>query len=60
MSIKNTYEEINEKIKNGTGVVVTAEELIPIVKEKGVEEATKYVDVETIATLGPMCSSGAF
>jgi len=60
MSVKKTYEEINEKIRNGTVVVVTAEELIPIVKERGVEEATKYVDVVTTATFGPMCSSGAF
>ena len=60
MSVQKTYEEINEKIRNGTVVVVTAEELIPIVKERGIEEATKYVDVVTTATFGPMCSSGAF
>lgn len=60
MTIKKTYEEINEKIKNGSAVVVTAEEVIDIVKEMGLEEATKYVDVVTTATFGPMCSSGAF
>lgn len=60
MEVKKSFEEINEKIKNGTAVVVTAEEIIDIVKEKGVDEATKYVDVVTTATFGPMCSSGAF
>lgn len=60
MLVKKSYEEINEKIKNGVAVVVTAEEVIDIVKEKGIKEATKYVDVVTTATFGPMCSSGAF
>lgn len=60
MTVKKTYAEINEKIKNGTAVVVTAEEIIDIVKERGVSEAAKYVDVVTTATFGPMCSSGAF
>ncbi|SKC40831.1 homocysteine biosynthesis protein [Maledivibacter halophilus] len=60
MTIKKSYEEINEKIKNGEAVVVTAEEVIDIVKEKGIKEATKQVDVVTTATFGPMCSTGAF
>lgn len=60
MGVIKTYEEINEKIKNGEAVVVTAEEIIKIVEEKGIEEATKEVDVVTTATFGPMCSSGAF
>jgi L-aspartate semialdehyde sulfurtransferase len=60
MCVKKSYEEINEKIKNGTAVVVTAEEVIGIVEELGITEATKYVDVVTTATFGPMCSSGAF
>lgn len=60
MSVKKSYQEINEKIKRGVAVVVTAEEVIEIVKEKGVKEAAKYVDVVTTATFGPMCSSGAF
>ena len=29
-----TYEEINEKIKSGKVTVVTAEEIIPMVKEE--------------------------
>ncbi|TCO73788.1 homocysteine biosynthesis protein [Marinisporobacter balticus] len=60
MSTKKTYEEINEKIKNGNAIVVSAEEVIDLVKEKGIKEATKYVDVVTTATFGPMCSTGAF
>ncbi|MFH1904247.1 MAG: homocysteine biosynthesis protein, partial [bacterium] len=57
---KKTIKEINEKIKKGEAVVVTAEEIIDIVEKKGVAEATKEVDVVTTATFGPMCSSGAY
>ena len=60
MSIKKSFEEINEKIRNGAAVIVTAEEVIEIAKEKGLEETTRYVDVVTTATFGAMCSSGAF
>ncbi len=60
MGITKTYEEINEKIRSGKAVVVTAEEIVDMVKEKGVEQVTKEVDVVTTATFGPMCSSGAF
>jgi L-aspartate semialdehyde sulfurtransferase len=55
-----TYEEINEKIKKGKAVVVTAEEMIAVVKERGVRGAAGTVDVVTTGTFGPMCSSGAF
>ncbi|NLJ41133.1 MAG: hypothetical protein GX352_05945 [Clostridiales bacterium] len=55
-----TFDEINEKIRQGNAVVVTAEEIIGIVEEKGVKEAARQVDVVTTATFGPMCSSGAF
>lgn len=58
--VNKTYEEINEKIKKGQAVVVTAEEMIPIVKEKGDVKAAKEVDVVTTGTFAPMCSSGAF
>ena len=34
-----TIAEINEKIKKGKAVVVTAEEIIDIVKEKGTKKA---------------------
>ena len=58
--IKKTYEEINAKIRAGEAVVVTAEEVIPMVRERGVEETAAAVDVVTTGTFGPMCSSGAF
>ena len=55
-----TYEEINKRIRNGEAVVVTAEEIIDIVEEKGIKKAAKEVDVVTTGTFAPMCSSGAF
>jgi len=55
-----TIEEINEKIKQGKAVVVTAEEIIDIAKEKGIKKAAQEVDVVTTGTFGPMCSSGAY
>lgn len=55
-----TIAEINEKIKKGKAVVVTAEEVISIVKEKGLKKAAEEIDVVTTGTFGPMCSSGAF
>lgn len=55
-----TFEKINEKIKKGEAVVITAEEIIGLVKEKGVKQVAKEVDVVTTATFSPMCSSGAF
>ncbi|TCL62962.1 uncharacterized protein (DUF39 family) [Hydrogenispora ethanolica] len=55
-----SYAEINEKIKQGKAVVVTAEEIIDLVQEKGYQKAAAEIDVVTTATFGPMCSSGAF
>ena len=55
-----TVAEINEKIKQGKAVVVTAEEMIDVVAEQGAKQAAKTVDVVTTGTFGPMCSSGAF
>ncbi len=55
-----TVAEINEKIKLGKAVVVTAEEIIGIAEEKGYEEAAEMIDVVTTGTFGPMCSSGVF
>jgi len=54
-----TFEEINEKIRKKQAVVVTAEEMIGIVQEKGARDAARDVDVVTTGTFGPMCSSGA-
>lgn len=55
-----SFEEINAKIKNKKAVIVTAEEMIEIVQEKGVKQTAKEVDVVTTGTFGPMCSSGMF
>lgn len=55
-----TIEEINEKIKKGKVVVVTADEMIEITKDRGAKKASEYVDVVTTGTFGPMCSSGMF
>ncbi|MFZ2446000.1 MAG: homocysteine biosynthesis protein [Syntrophobacteraceae bacterium] len=59
-AIRKTYQEINEKIQKGQAVVVTAEEMIGIVRKKGPARAAKEVDVVTTGTFAPMCSSGAF
>jgi uncharacterized protein (DUF39 family) len=55
-----TVAEINEKIKKGQAVVVTADEIIDIAKKKGVSQTAKEVDVVTTGTFGPMCGSGAY
>jgi uncharacterized protein (DUF39 family) len=55
-----TIAEINEKIKKGQAVVVTAEEIIDIAKKNGISQAAKEVDVVTTGTFGPMCGSGAY
>jgi len=55
-----TIAQINERIAAGKAVVVTAEEIIGIVDEKGLGAAAAEVDVVTTGTFGPMCSSGAF
>jgi L-aspartate semialdehyde sulfurtransferase len=57
--VNKTYQEINEKIKQGKAVVVTADEIIDIVRQKGEVEAARTVDVVTTGTFSPMCSSGA-
>ncbi len=59
-AIQKTYQEINEKIRKGQVVVVTAEEMVGIVRKKGPARAAQEVDVVTTGTFAPMCSSGAF
>ena len=58
--VNKTYQQINAKIKAGEAVVVTAEEMIDVVKDAGPVEAARQVDVVTTGTFAPMCSSGAF
>ena len=55
-----TIEEINQKIREGKAVVITAEEIIDLVKQKGIKKAAQEVDIVTTGTFGPMCSSGAY
>ena len=60
MSVKRTYQEINERIKAGKAVVLTAEEVIGKVRQQGISKTAQEVDVVTTGTFSPMCSSGAF
>ena len=55
-----TIAEINDRIRKGKAVVVTAEEVIDAAREKGVRKAAEEIDVVTTGTFGPMCGSGAF
>ena len=56
--VKKSVHEINRKIEDGSVNVVTAEEMVTIVEDLGVEGAAKEVDVVTTGTFGAMCSSG--
>jgi len=58
--VSKTIQEINQKIRDGNVVVVTAEEMPDIVREKGPVKAAEEVDVVTTGTFGAMCSSGAW
>jgi L-aspartate semialdehyde sulfurtransferase len=60
MAVTRTIKEINEKIKEGKAVVVTAAEIIEIAKKEGIKKAAEKIDVVTTGTFGPMCSSGAY
>jgi len=53
-----TIAEINERIRKGKAVVLTAEEMVATVKRLGKTRAAKEVDVVTTGTFSPMCSSG--
>ena len=55
-----TIKDINRKIKEGKVVVVTADEMVDLVKKRGPKKASQEVDVVTTGTFAPMCSSGAF
>jgi uncharacterized protein (DUF39 family) len=60
MAIHKSYQEINEKIRKGEAVVLTAEEVSEMGKTLSPAELAGKVDVVTTATFGPMCSSGMF
>jgi len=55
-----TVEEINQKIRSGDAVVLTAMQMKEYVAQNGARKAAKEVDVVTTGTFGVMCSSGAF
>ena len=55
-----TIADINERIRSHKAVIVTAEEVIGLVEQKGIEKAAQEVDVVTTGTFGPMCSSGVY
>jgi uncharacterized protein (DUF39 family)/NAD-dependent dihydropyrimidine dehydrogenase PreA subunit len=60
MIMSKTIHEINEKIKNHSVRVVTADEMTRIVSALGAEQAAAEVDVVTTGTFGAMCSSGVW
>ncbi|MBD3192709.1 MAG: 4Fe-4S dicluster domain-containing protein [Candidatus Heimdallarchaeota archaeon] len=55
-----SLKEINQRIKEGNAVVITADEMPTIVAALGPEEAAEKVDVVTTGTFGAMCSSGVW
>jgi L-aspartate semialdehyde sulfurtransferase len=57
---EKSLSEINERIRDGSARVVTAEEMPQIVEELGTAGAVREVDVVTTGTFGAMCSSGVF
>jgi len=58
--VRKTYAEINARIKAGEAVVVTAEEMVDVVKKEGPDGAAAKIDVVTTGTFAPMCSSDIF
>lgn len=60
MNRKKSIDEINEKIRSGKAIVLTAEEVSAMGKELKPSEIVSRVDVVTTGTFSPMCSSGAF
>jgi uncharacterized protein (DUF39 family) len=58
--VEKSYQEINEKLKRGEAVVLTAEEVSEMGRTMSPKEVAGKVDVVTTATFGPMCSSGMF
>ncbi len=57
--MEKSYEEINQRIKAGKAVVLTAEEVAVMGRTATPAEILKKVDVVTTGTFGAMCSSGA-
>lgn len=55
-----SVDEINEKIKTGKVVVITADEAVEMRRENSYAEISRKVDIVTTGTFAPMCSSGAY
>ena len=60
MNKTKNINEINQKIRQGEAVVLTAEEVSAMSRDHSPAEVAQKVDVVTTATFGPMCSSGIF
>ncbi len=58
MNKTKSIQEINEKIRQGKAVVLTAEEVSAMSSNHSPSQVAGMVDVVTTATFGPMCSSG--
>ena len=57
---EKSLSEINERIRDGSARVVSAEEMPDLVEELGSAGAVREVDVVTTGTFGAMCSSGVY
>lgn len=57
---RKTIAEINERIRQGKAVVLTADEMTRAVRDMGPDKAAREVDVVATGTFSPMCSSGLF
>ncbi len=60
MGTAKSFEDINAKIAKGEAVVFTAEEFKALAERCSAEDLVDKVDVVTVATYAPMCSSGVF
>ncbi|HAP44113.1 MAG: hypothetical protein A2087_07915 [Spirochaetes bacterium GWD1_61_31] len=61
MSFTRTYEDINRRLAAGEAVVFTADQFKALADTEPSDEAlARRVDVVTVATYAPMCSSGVF
>ncbi len=57
---EKSLSEINQRIRDGSVRVVTADQMPDMVDELGPAGAVREVDVVTTGTFGAMCSSGVF
>ncbi len=57
---EKSIHDINERIRDGSARVVTADMMSDIVEELGPDGAVREVDVVTTGTFGAMCSSGVW